>query len=118
MRLVMPLPPNVANERGHWRTRNRRKLAFMGECDHRQLLGLIPPPPERPWSHVTLAAHFHLHNLMDKHDNLRFRLKYPSDWLVTRGYIDDDGPDNITVVGVDQCIDRKDKRLVLDLEAP
>ena len=114
MKLVLPLPPQIGNERGHWAVRHRRKKAFYRACDERQGVGLIPAPPDVPIPHARLSAHLYLWNRMD-HDNLGIRLKAALDWLVTRGYLTDDGPDYLTVDGVEQSVDRNSQRIEIDL---
>ena len=58
---------------------------------------------------------YHRHNLMD-HDNLAARMKWPQDYLVGK-FIVDDSPAHLEWEGFpEQFIDRKDKRLVIELE--
>lgn len=115
MRLLLPVPPDIGNERGHWAVRNRRRQNFFGDCDDRQLFRLLPPPPPQPFESVEITAHFRLWNEMDA-DNLRARLKHALDWLRTRGYIVDDRAKNVRLAAVTQEIDRKDRGLELTLE--
>lgn len=110
----MPLPPNRGNARGHWRVQWKRKQDFYDACDERQAVGLIPAPPTTPITKAELHAWFYVHNLMD-YDNLAARLKHALDWLVTRGYLEDDRPANLRITGIEQEIDRQDKRVELGL---
>ena len=109
--ILFGTPPDRGNAREHWRTVNKKKNLFYEECDNKQLLGLIPPPPKRPITKCKVEAHFKLHNPNDW-DNLYARLKYPLDWLETRGYILDDSPRVIIEAPVvTQEVDRKNKCL-------
>lgn len=115
--LQMDVPPNVANTSyGHWGAKQRAKKQYWRAQDERQLLGLIPPPPAKRMQRVKILARFYLWNTMDA-DNLRARLKWPIDWLVSRGYIEDDSPDVLRSLAEEQEIDRqRDGRLVLEIE--
>lgn len=110
----MDLPPDLGNGRMHWRTRHKRKKAYYEACDNRQLLGLIPAP-DSVIARCEIAAHFKLHNASDW-DNLGARLKFAFDWLVTRGYIADDGPKVILKnPDITQEIDRKNRKLIVTI---
>jgi hypothetical protein len=86
---TLPLPPNMANGRGHWRTRDRTRKQYLAQCDEAQLRGLVPPPPPKPLPRALLTAHLTLGGAMDD-DNAAARCKHAIDWLVTRGYLVDD----------------------------
>ena len=115
MRLVLPLPANIGNARLHWRAKLRQKKHFYAQADERQLYGLVPSPPRRAFERASVQVHFLVHNRMDR-DNLAARCKWILDWLVTRGYIADDGPDVVEWVRPTQEIERKNKRAVVTLE--
>jgi len=118
MDFVLPLPPNIANMRAHWAQKNRWKRRFWDECDQRQLVGLLPAPPPEPLLTAELTAHLYVWNVGDQ-DNAWARLKWALDWLTTRGYLIDDGPENLRIRSVEQTVDRKDQRLEMTLtEAP
>ena len=107
--LILPLPPNRANSRWHWRTEGRLKKDYYLRCR------AAAPPPRAPYERARIHATFYLHNLMD-HDNLAARMKWPQDYLVGK-FIVDDSPAHLEWVGFpEQVIDRKDKRLVIELE--
>jgi hypothetical protein len=110
----LPLPPNTGNQRGHWRTRERQKKDFWKACDNLQYFPDFPYPPRSPMERVTIQATWFVHNRMDP-DGAVFRLKYVLDWLRTRGYIADDREANVTLLPPVQHIDRKSKRLVLEV---
>ena len=50
------------------------------------------------------------------HDNLAARMKWPQDYLVREQFIVDDDPGHLEWGDFMQFIDRKDKRLVIELE--
>ena len=107
--LILPLPPNRANARWHWRTEVKLKAAYYLRCR------AAAPPPREPYERCRIHATFYLHNLMD-HDNLAARMKWPQDYLVGKFIVDDD-PAHLEWAGFpEQVIDRKDKRLVIELE--
>jgi hypothetical protein len=87
--LALPLPPNVANSRGHWRTRNKLRAEFFEACDLRLLAQQIPAPPDQPWRRVMVSAHLVVGSRMDD-DNAMARCKYALDWAVRTGYLVDD----------------------------
>lgn len=115
MKLVLPLPPNLANARLHWAQKLRVKKRYYRDADERQLVGLVPPPPPEPMRSAVVSVHLHVHNRLDK-DNLYARLKYLLDWLVTRGYLANDDPDTIRDLMVRQSIERSDKRAEVTLQ--
>ena len=116
MRLVLDVPENVANaSRRHWSVLHRAKKAYYAAQDGRALVGLIPPPPSPPMASVRVLAHFRLWNEMDD-DNLKARMKWPQDYLKTRGYIANDNPKVVRELVVTQEIDRKNQRLEITIE--
>ena len=96
--LTLPLPPNMANARGHWRTRERTRKAYLAACDDLQLIGRVPAPPATPLPRALITAHMTLWNPMDD-DNAKARCKHAIDWLVTRGYLVDDRRTCLTWTG-------------------
>ena len=111
MKLTLPLPPNRANARWHWRTEKRKKDAYYEGCLARY--GKLPPVT---FFKATITARLYVHQLMDL-DNLTARLKWPLDWLVWRGYIADDSPKVLVWTGeAQQLIDRKNQRIEIELE--
>ena len=100
--------------------RNRKK--YKADLDRIQLLGtighfVIPKPPREPWLKVTAAATMYVWNLYDD-TGASALMKWPEDWLVTRGYIKNDDTKVVRwVTRPDQFIDRKNPRLVITLEA-
>jgi hypothetical protein len=96
--LTLPMPENVGNARLHWRTKNRAKNDYLAACDALQARNAVPAPPPVPLPRATIAAAMVLGGHMDD-DNAMARLKWPIDWLKTRGYIADDRRKNLTWTG-------------------
>ena len=112
--LTLPLPPNMANGRMHWRTKHRARTDYMRDCDTFQMLGHAPPPPFAPLSGVELSATLYVWATHDD-DNALARTKWAADWLKTRGYIVDDKRPHCRFTIPEQVIDRAHQRLVLTL---
>lgn len=109
MRVVLPLPLNIANTGLHWGTKMRAHKEYNALCDQWQLCGfVVPRPPEVVPDRVTVQAHLYVHQTMDD-DNATARLKWPVDWLVTRGYMPDDR--HATIPTPEQTVDRNDQRV-------
>lgn len=104
--LTMPMPVNRGNARMHWRPTLRAKKHYFADCDQRQLIGMIPPPPPTPFGRCVLNATMVLGQAMDD-DNAMARLKYALDWIRTRGYVRDDSRRVIQWAGFPrQIVDR------------
>lgn len=117
VRLTLPMPPNVANGRMHWRTKHRTKLAYWDACDMRVVLRVNPKAPAAPLDPAHIDARFFVHQTMDA-DNLMARAKIALDWLVSRGYIHDDAPQHLKWAGIpEQEVDRKNQRLEVEVRA-
>ena len=123
MRFVLPLPPNRANARGHWRKIHRDKTAYWEQLDRIQLVGggvtcfTIPRPPREPLPQATAAATLYVWAPMDEGNALN-RLKWTEDWLVSRGYLADDNRKALRWAAIpEQVVDRRNQRIVLTLEA-
>lgn len=105
--LTLPLPPNMANGRKHWRAKNRERQSYFGACDLALVTRMVPEPPAKPMTRATVEAFFRVWSLMDD-DNAVSRAKWPLDWLVTRGYLAGDSRKHITWAGMpEQYVDRK-----------
>jgi hypothetical protein len=103
----LPLPPNLANARMHWRVKHAEQARYVRLLDSLLTVQRLPMPPEEPWSHGAVEALLVLGNHMD-HDNAMARLKWPLDWLVRRGYLEDDGRRHLTWQGLPhQLLTRK-----------
>ena len=114
--LTLPLPPNIANARMHWRAKNRRKIAYMAEAN---VWRMRRDNPVR-WhggtpGKVAISVKLYVWSIMDI-DNLVARLKWPLDWLTMGEYIVDDSPDHLRWAGMpEQEIDRKNRRVEITL---
>lgn len=117
VKLVLPLPANVANRRMHWRVKQRKKKAYWNELTNRLYARLIPkPPPEAP-PVCRISVKLYVGNWMDQ-DNAMARLKWMLDWLAAYDYIADDNPKALKWDGMpEQEIDRSNPRVELTLEA-
>ena len=90
LHITVPMPANISNgSHSSWQGRHGQKLAYWKQLDERQNVGLIPPPPPRPFTKATLRSTMHLGAAMDDSNAMR-RHKWVEDWLTTRGYIADD----------------------------
>ena len=121
LEFTIPLPPNRANDRSHWRKVHRDKLNYWAHLDAIQLLNradlgfYIPKPPAAPLTRAKIRATLFVWSLMDEGNSLA-RLKWPEDWLVTRGYIRNDTRIVLKWEGIpDQVVDRKHQRVELTL---
>ena len=110
VKLTLPLPMNRANARWHWATEMRIKRSYYDKCLVRY--GKIP---KTTMQRAKISVKFFLHQKMDD-DNLRGRLKWPLDWLVIRGFIKNDSPDVLVWGPVTQEVDRKDKRIEIEIK--
>ena len=111
--LTLPLPPNRANAREHWRVTHRKKteyydrtfLALRAQARHPHL-----PPVRR-----TLTATLYVWSKSDP-DNATSRLKWAIDSLVSFGFLVDDNEKWLDFTEIPkQVIDRKNQRVVICL---
>jgi hypothetical protein len=86
------MPPNRGNFRGSWRKAYGEKKRYWAMLDDLALQRLIPRPPPEPYGPSTISAHFIVRGKYNDQDNIMARCKYPTDYLVTRGYLADDTP--------------------------
>lgn len=117
MKLVVPLPPNAANSRRHWRVALKEKKAYWADLVGLKWAGRIPTEPSPAPNKSRIRVHLYVWNLMDT-DNAFARLKPLLDWLQRWGYIADDSPKHLEWDGIpEQTIDRKNMRVEIELEA-
>ena len=117
MILTVPLPPNAANSRRHWRVALRDKQEYWDALAFRRAARMIPVEPKEPYDPAHIAVTLYLHSPMD-HDNAMHRCKILVDWLVRSGYIGDDSPSRLKWAGLpEQVIDRKNPRVVLEIKS-
>ena len=116
IRLTLPLPPNRANAREHWRVTWRRKRDYYDAASYflaEQELEL-PYGLERP----TLTATLYVWAKMDP-DNATARLKWPIDCLVMHGILVDDSEKHLDFTQIPkQVVDRKNRRVEIVLATP
>ena len=100
MKITLPLPPNMANSRLHWRVKNRKRKEYFEACD---LAAILVPVRERallvrraPSIEKTMIRATVYCGALHDEDNLLARLKFPVDWMVRRGFLKDDGPMQIS----------------------
>lgn len=108
--LTLPLPPNMANGRMHWRAKNRKRQEYLAMCDAWESGSPLRLTKAR------MTPRLYVWSKMDV-DNAMARLKWPVDWLVRRGYLPDDNPDHLEWSIPKQIIDRKRQRIEIILEA-
>lgn len=112
----LPLPPNRANSREHWRSTHRKRSAYYKACADRLDAGMLPRPPRKPLARARLTVTLHVWNRFDP-DGAVAVCKWPVDWLVTLGYVEDDKTSVLEWAGIPtQIIDRQRPRVVLTLE--
>ena len=112
IRLTLPLPPNRANAREHWRVTLRKKKAYYALADLALMKTCVRL--KRP----TLTATFYVWSKMDP-DNATARLKWVIDSLVRHGIIVDDSEEHLDFTRIPkQVVDRKNQRVELVLATP
>jgi hypothetical protein len=110
--LTVPMPPNIANGRGHWRVKENRRRTYFDTLDYLLAAKQLPRPPAQPLARATIRAAMVLGAHMDD-DNALARLKWPTDWLVRRGYVADDRRACLTWEGLPaQRVTRKEASAV------
>lgn len=111
MKLTMPLPPNRANARWHWRTEKQLKTEYYLKCD---IMCKNQKRMAENWERATINAKLYVWAESDW-DNLVARLKWPIDWLVNNGFIQSDSPKVLEWQMPSQEIDRKNQRVEIML---
>jgi hypothetical protein len=117
VKLVLPLPLNLANSRMHWRVKQREKRDYWEKLDLLFYAKQLPPPPRKAPLKARIHATLYLHSPMDD-GNAMNRMKWIEDWLKAWGYITDDSKKHLEWMGFpEQVIDRKNPRVEVELEA-
>lgn len=127
VRFALPLPPNVANARGHWAKR-RRQIRQWEEHAYAAVYAQGVRWPDEPWPRARIACAFFVHQPMDL-DGLAARQKPVFDFLKARsvviargkampekGFFVDDSPDHLDVAPPTQAVDRKRQRVEVTIE--
>jgi hypothetical protein len=113
MNIVLPLPPNMANSRRHWRVTLKEKKAYWQALDAIRHTWPRPTKPHR----ASISAHLYVWNWMDDEGALA-RLKWAIDYLVAWDYLADDSRKHMTWEGMPgQTIDRKNPRVEITITA-
>lgn len=113
VRLVLPLPPNAANSRRHWRKALAEKKAYW----HRLGWTLLPSyslAPPKPFDPAYISLHYYIWNPMDD-DNAMHRAKPLLDWLKGPYIVDDSRKHLVWASLPAQTIDRKNPRVEVTL---
>jgi len=111
--LVLPLPPNRANAREHWRVTHRKKTEY-----YETAFVYVANQDTGEWldGRMTLTATLYVWAKMDP-DNAVARLKWPIDVLVRYGLLKDDNEKWLDFTQIPkQVVDRKNQRVVIRLE--
>ena len=121
MKLTLPLPPNRANAREHWRVTHRKKVAYYEKAEMAlttqytsRVPGIYVPISQLSPQRMRLSARFYLWNKMDR-GNLTARLKWIEDVLVNYGLLVDDNEKWLDLQMPTQVIDRKNQRVEIEL---
>jgi hypothetical protein len=118
LKITLPLPPNIANGRMHWRTKHARRTAYVEQAKMWLLLRDFTLPSwysERlPLPLAELGATLYLHSLMDD-DGALSRLKWPIDVLVRQGYLVDDSRKHCRMTIPEQVIERDKSRQKVEI---
>lgn len=91
-----PLPPNRANRYAHWAARHAQRKSLWRSLDAMAMVKRLPPPPRYPWAKAHAVLEVKTWRPSDP-DNATARAKDCIDWLVSRGYLVDDGPTHLTL---------------------
>jgi hypothetical protein len=120
VKITLPLPPNMANSRTHWRVKNKQRKAYFEACEVMRVLEGRIGDCLRPHrlAKAKLRATVYCGGMMD-HDNCLSRLKWPVDWMVTAGYLAGDKPSQLEWHWpIEQVVSRKQTyRVEFELEA-
>lgn len=91
-----PLPENVGNRNWiHWGSKTQSRTAYFALLDTRVLVKWLPRAPQRAFQRAHAQIDVRTFRLSDQ-DNATARMKWPLDWLKTRGYLEDDSPAHLT----------------------
>lgn len=131
VKLVLPLPPSVLNNRkAHPMAEYRAKNKYRAECWAAAIKQVMPRAREDLPERVRVRATFYVRNRRDEADNLPASLKWALDCLKQeqtgsvkwrqgvydeKGYLIDDDPAHCIAEQPTQHIDRKNTRLELEL---
>lgn len=108
-----PLPPNRSQDTSNGRARSAAKKKYYKQLDELQQANLLPAPPRLPLMRAVITGSVHAKNISDD-DNIMARMKWPQDWLKSRGYIVEDKRPFLTWLNIpEQTIDRQREPVVI-----
>jgi hypothetical protein len=113
VKFTLPLPPNMANGRMHWRAKYEAQKSWAARAivAEPQLRGRHDVVPR-----AVVTAVLYVHQAMDD-DNAVARIKWCLDLLVKRGILAGDKRPQCQLAGIpDQFVDRKNPRVELTVE--
>lgn len=116
MKLVLPLPPNRANARMHWRAEwNKKSEYYAMAIAHIRQQSRPAARAEMAAQNVEVSATLYVWNKYDD-DGAVSLLKWPLDSLKYAGVIHDDKRPHCALRGIPlQVVDRKRQRLELEI---
>lgn len=117
--VVLPLPINIANGRMHWRAKDVARGKYMECCRlayHAQpsLQVMASMLKLYPAAGASLKFALHLGRQMD-HDNALARCKWPVDFLVAQGLLQDDSPKHCAMSIPEQVVTRDKSKHRLEI---
>ena len=115
MKIIVPMPENLANARLHWRSKHAKKKAYWQRLDLLQDLKEIPKPPAVPFQCASIRSVMYLGAAMDD-GNAMNRHKWVEDWLTTRGYIADDRKKNLKWLAFPEQIVKRNGEYRIEIE--
>jgi hypothetical protein len=119
MKITLPLPPNMANGRFHWRVKHNKRKAYFEAC------GMMYATKEWPITggyicrpdKARVRATIYCGGRMDV-DNVFARMKWPIDWLVGAGILRGDSEKHLVWEMPVQIVKRNQQyRVEFELEA-
>lgn len=119
MKITLPLPPNLANSRMHWRVKQKAKKAYWESCSIYSAISChIREAVADAWPKAKVRATIYCGGRMD-HDNAIARLKWPIDWLVEARVLVGDKPSQLEWHWpIEQVVKRNQEyRVVLEIES-
>ena len=112
--MTVPMPPNVANARQHWRVKLNAKQEYWRKLNLMEAAGAFPKPPYPTPARSEIHARMFLGAQMD-HDNAVARMKWLLDWLCASRYIADDSPKALSWQGFPEQIVKRDGNYRIEL---
>ncbi len=114
LRLTIPMPPNMANARQHWRVKLKAKHDYWATLNYMHMAGAFQTPPFPTPARSSIHVRMFLGAAMD-HDNAMARMKFALDWLVAMKYIRDDSPKALEWEGLPEQVVKRDGNYRIEL---